>query len=111
MRILLDECVNPRLSWAFTGHEVQTVVEMGWGGITNGKLLALAQQQFDVFVTIDQNLEHQQNVASLRLGVVVVVVPDNNIRFFKPLFAEVLDAIQAVAAGKVIRVVSPLVRS
>jgi hypothetical protein len=83
---------------------------MGWGGITNGKLLALAQQQFDVFVTIDQNLEHQQNVASLRLGVVVVVVPDNNIRFFKPLFAELLSAIQAVAGGKVISVVSPLVR-
>jgi hypothetical protein len=27
---------------------------MGWGGITNGKLLALAQEEFDVFVTVDQ---------------------------------------------------------
>ena len=35
MRILLGECVNPRLDWAFTGHEVQTVVEMGWGGINS----------------------------------------------------------------------------
>jgi hypothetical protein len=49
MRILLDECVNPRVKNAFPNHEVQTVIEMGWGGITNGKLMALAQQSFDVF--------------------------------------------------------------
>jgi hypothetical protein len=54
MRILLDECVNPRVREAFQGHEVRTVVQMGWGGITNGKLLALAQEEFDVFVTVDQ---------------------------------------------------------
>jgi hypothetical protein len=44
MRILLDECVNPRVKEAFPNHEVQTVIGMGWGGITNGKLMALAQQ-------------------------------------------------------------------
>ena len=37
---------------------------MGWGGITNGKLMALAQQSFDVFLTVDQNLEYQQNLTS-----------------------------------------------
>jgi predicted nuclease of predicted toxin-antitoxin system len=68
MRILLDECVNPRVREAFHGHEVRTVIEMGWGGITNGKLLALAQEEFDVLVTIDQNIEHQNNVRKLRLG-------------------------------------------
>ena len=44
MRVLLDECVNPRVKAAFADHEVQTVKGMGWGGITNGKLMALAQQ-------------------------------------------------------------------
>ena len=53
MRILLDECVNPRVREAFSEHDVKTVIEMGWGGITNGRLLALAQPGFDVFVTVD----------------------------------------------------------
>ena len=35
MRVLLDECVNPRVKAAFADHEVQTVKGMGWGGITN----------------------------------------------------------------------------
>ena len=56
MRILLDECINPRVRAAFKGHQVKTVVEMGWRGITNGRLLALAEADFDVFVTVDQNL-------------------------------------------------------
>lgn len=57
MRILLDECVNPRVREAFPNHQTQTVKDMGWAGITNGKLMALAQLNFDVFVTVDQNLE------------------------------------------------------
>jgi hypothetical protein len=48
MRVLLDECVNPRVKEAFPQHEVQTVKGMGWGGFTNGKLMSLAQQSFDV---------------------------------------------------------------
>ncbi len=43
MRVLLDECVNPRLRTAFPHHDVKTVLEVGWGGITNRKLLAIAQ--------------------------------------------------------------------
>lgn len=58
MRVLLDECVNPRVKTAVPQHEVQTVKEMGCSGITNGKLMGLAQQSFDVFVTVDKNLEH-----------------------------------------------------
>jgi hypothetical protein len=54
MRILLDECVNPRVREAFPEHEVKTVRELGWGGINNGKLMSLGQRfGFDVFVTVD----------------------------------------------------------
>jgi hypothetical protein len=77
MHVLLDECVNPRVNEAFPGHTVETVQSMGWSGIKNGKLLALAQQHFDVFVTVD------------RSGVIVVAVPDNNIRHFRPILAPV----------------------
>ena len=80
---------------------------MGWGGITNGKLLALAQQNFDVFVTVDQNLEYQQNLTQFSLGLVVVTVPDNNIKYFSPIFPDLLKAVEAVGSGKVIHIISP----
>ena len=108
MRILLDECVNPRVREAFRGHEVRTVVQMGWGGITNGKLLALAQEEFDVLVTLDQNIEYQLNMRKVRLGLLVVKVPDNKIKFYEPIFSEMLEAAEKLSAGQVLRVTSPL---
>ena len=48
MRILLDECVNPRLRLALPGDEVKTVENMGWRGLTNGALMKEAASRFDV---------------------------------------------------------------
>lgn len=107
MRILLDECVNPRVRMAFAGHQVKTVVEMGWRGITNGKLLALADSEFDVFVTLDQNLKYQQNVLKLRLGFLVIKVPDNKIAYYRPIFSEMCDAAEKIEAGQVVHIASP----
>ena len=53
-------------------HEVQTVVELGWSGVKNGKLLAFAATEFDVFVTVDKNLPYQQNLAALPIAVIVL---------------------------------------
>jgi Domain of unknown function (DUF5615) len=60
MRILLDESLPRRLKGELLGHDVSTVVECGWSGVKNGKLLTLAADNFDVFVTADQNLQNQQ---------------------------------------------------
>jgi predicted nuclease of predicted toxin-antitoxin system len=49
MRILLDECVNPRVRVAFPNHEVRTVLDMGWRGASNGQLLALAEATNSMF--------------------------------------------------------------
>jgi len=87
---------------------VGTVIEMGWGGITNRKLLALAQQEFDVFVTLDQNFEDQLNMLKARLGLLVVKVPDNKIKCYEPIFAEMRDAAEKPGAGRVFGVTSPL---
>ena len=110
MRVLLDECVNPRVTEAFPNHEVQTVKSMGWTGITNGKLVALAQQRFDVLVTVDQNLEHQQNLAKLKFGLVVIAVSDNNIKYFRPIFSQLLKAVESINPGQVIHVISRKIR-
>jgi hypothetical protein len=51
---------------------VATAYEKGWAGLTNGELLAAAEEAFDVFVTTDQNLRYQQNLAGRRLAILVL---------------------------------------
>jgi len=65
MRPLLDESVPKRLRLHLPNHDVKTVVEMGWGSVKNGALLALAAPHFDAFVTVDKNQPYQQNLAQL----------------------------------------------
>jgi len=62
MRILLDECIDLRFAREIIGYEVKTVPQMRWAEVKNGKLLALAVEEFDVFVTVDRNLSFQQNL-------------------------------------------------
>ncbi|MBI3698349.1 MAG: DUF5615 family PIN-like protein [Acidobacteria bacterium] len=110
MRVLLDECVNPRLKEAFSGHEVRTVADQGWKGLKNGELLLRAEREFDVFLTIDRNLEHQQNLRRFRLGVVVAHVPDNRMESYGPIVAELRRAVEAVELGEAVRVVHAKLR-
>ena len=82
--MLLDECVPQRFRHAIEGHEVSTVPHMGWASEKNGKLLGMAEQHFDVFVTTDQNLRHQQSIADFDLAVVVLEVQRNKLGFPPP---------------------------
>ncbi len=85
MRILLDEDLPRRLAKHLDGHEVSTVQRSGWSGVKNGKLLALAATQFDVFLTMDSNLEYQQNLKTLPIAVLVVLAVSNRIEHLLPL--------------------------
>jgi hypothetical protein len=73
------------LSRDLSGHEVKTARQMGWTAIGNGELLALASQEFDVFVTVDRNLAFQQNFGVLTIAVVVLQAPTNRLADLKPL--------------------------
>ena len=59
------------------GFEIATVQELGWAGITNGELLRLAENQFDVFITSDKNIPYQQNLSGRRLA--IVQLPTNQV--------------------------------
>jgi predicted nuclease of predicted toxin-antitoxin system len=104
MRILLDESLPKALQTRLVGHDAVTVVSSGWSGVKNGKLLALAATRFDVFLTADQNLEYQQNLKSLPLAVVVLIVLNNRIETIDPLIPELLRALQALAPRSLCRV-------
>jgi hypothetical protein len=72
-RILLDESTPAGLARLLNEFEVKTVPEMGWAGMTNGRLLNEAEQAgFDVLLTADQNLRWQQRLANRKIGVVVL---------------------------------------
>ncbi len=104
MRLLLDECVPKRLRRELPGHEVRTVQEAGWAGVRNGTLLRAADGTFDAMLTVDQGVEHQQNVTGLRIGVVVMVAASNDIDDLRPLVPAVLDTLRTLKAGEIRRV-------
>lgn len=96
MRILLDEDLPRRLCGLLEGHEATTVPRCGWAGVKNGKLLALASSKFDVFLTMDKNLEYQQNMATLPVAVLVVEAISNRIEHLAPLVPSILREINQI---------------
>ena len=82
MRILLGECVNPRVRQAFPAHNVLTVAEAEWRTLPDAELIAQGQGQFDVLVTIDKGFEFEQNLKKLAFGIIIVHVPRNRILLY-----------------------------
>lgn len=58
MKIFLDHCVPKRLLRLLFEHEVKTAYQMGWAAKKNGELLKLVEGEFEVFLTVDQNLRY-----------------------------------------------------
>ena len=104
MRLLLDECVDRRLVRDLTGHHIKTVPQMGWAGIKNGELLALAEQQFDVFITVDRNLSFQQNLSKFNIAVLVLCAPTNRLVDLKLLVPEILLALPTAKVGEALSI-------
>ena len=101
MKVLLDECVDWRLSRDIAGHEVKTARQMGWRAIKNGELLELASKQFDVFVTVDRNLSFQQNVDALSIAVIVLRARTNRLAELKLLVPSLLATIASARPGSI----------
>jgi hypothetical protein len=104
MRLLLDESVPSRLRRFLPNHDVKTVVDMGWGGIKNGKLLALAATGFDAFPTVDKNLPFQQNLATLPVAVVVLDAYSNELAALLPLVQQIEQALSSLQPRSYVKV-------
>jgi predicted nuclease of predicted toxin-antitoxin system len=78
MKVLLDENLPKRLKRDFSNVEIYTVRDKSWNGKRNGELLQLMlNEKFDVLITFDKNLEHQQNFAKFPISVFVLNAHDN----------------------------------
>lgn len=99
MRILIDECVDWRLSRDIVGHDVKTARQMGWQTIKNGELLTLAAREFDVFLTVDRNLSFQQNLVAYPISVLVLRARTNRLADLRLLLPDLLLALRSPKPG------------
>jgi hypothetical protein len=82
-------------------HEVRTVPDVGWAALKNGELLRRAQDQFDIFVTVDRNLPFQRDLSVLAIAVVVIRSPSNRVADLRRLLPQLLDVLPQAKAGEV----------
>ncbi len=103
MKILIDESLPRYLKQPLQAHQVFTVQEMGWTGITNGALLAKANNEFDVLLTADKNLRYQQNLSGLTLA--IIVLPSNRLSVVKSLVTHLQAALPMLQHGEILELV------
>ncbi len=107
MRLLLDENLPKRLKIDFSAHEVYTVREKGWNGIKNGELIKLLlADKFDVLLTFDKNLQHQQNFKKYPVTVIVLSAANNTYLTLSSLSPKVNGILEAEVLSPGIIIVS-----
>lgn len=106
MKVLLDENLDHRLRKNLGAHEVFTASYKGWDGFKNGKLLQVAEDDgFEIFLTGDQTVCHEQNLSGRRLAVVALssvewrIVKNHLPRIVAALENAVPGSFQAVDCG------------
>ena len=98
MRILFDQGVPAPLREHLRGHEVRTAFELGWSALRNGELLARAEKQFDALITTDRNLQRQQNLAALKLA--ILVLPTTSWPRLQRMLGDIAAAVESLAQVK-----------
>ena len=101
MRVFLDECVNRKLARELIGHDVRSARQLGWHGLKNGTLLRKVAGQFEIFLTLDRAMEHQQNVSVLPFAIILLRTPTNRMRDLKPRVPLLLEAMDNAPVGMV----------
>ena len=104
MKLLLDECIDRRFAKELKGHYVQTVPQMGWAGIQNGKLLALMETKFEVFITVDRNLSFQQSLPRFKITVFVLRSKSNRLTDLKSLAPKILSELEKIQTRQLVHI-------
>lgn len=100
MKLLLDENMNPRFRHYLSAeHDVRY---MGWLGKVNGELLALARDDgFDVLITLDQDIEDQQNLTAADVGVIILMAGTDDMNALRTLVPQILDKLRTIGRGEI----------
>src|SRR6185503_9185636 len=97
MNILFDQGTPAPLKDILANHHVRTVFEMGWSAMENGALLAIAEDSFSLFITTDQQLRYQQNLAGRKLA--ILVLGTTSWPRIRKQLSKVTEAVEAMTAG------------
>lgn len=104
MELLLDECIDRRLARELLGQSVRTATQMGWATYKNGALLSLAEKEFDVFITVDQNLSFQQNLSRFDIAILVLRAQTNKLEDLRPLVPKILTTLAKIKPKQTITI-------
>lgn len=106
MKILLDECVPRTLKrhLSVDGHDCSTVPEAGFAGKANGELLRLAENNFEVFVTLDKGMQYQQNLAGYKIAILMIRTRSSRAEDILPHIPACLIALRSIKSGQMIQV-------
>lgn len=110
-RVLVDECINPRLAPRLRSSlplsSVDTVRELGWAGQKDHILIPNIEGRFDVFLTIDKGFEFERHIKKFSFRIIVLTVANNQMPSYERLFEHLLRQIQSAEAGGVTHVIDP----
>ncbi len=105
MRILLDECLPLDLRHSFPTHDAHTAQWAGLKGQKNGELLRAAEAAgYDVLLTVDQGIPHQQSAAGRKLSIILIRSRTNQIEDLLPLIKWILQALQTIQPGETVTI-------
>ncbi|MGB7848663.1 MAG: DUF5615 family PIN-like protein [Candidatus Acidiferrum sp.] len=106
MRLLTDECVPRKVKFLFAvrGHECETARDAGFSGKENGEVLALAEERFDVLITIDKNIRYQQNMMGRNIAVLIIRSASNDLDDIRPHVPDALVALQSIKPCQMVEV-------
>jgi len=108
MRVLLDQNISPQIASGLTGHDAMGAVAAGFESFKNGRLLAAAEEAgFEVLVTIDKNMRHQQNFAGRKIALIVLDIHTIGIRAVTACVPAILDALESISTGQIVVIEGP----
>ena len=85
----------------FGAHKAVTAAYRGWSALTNGALLAAAEREFEILVTLDTNMQHQQHVTRYALAIVVLSTHPATVENLVPLVERVVPELERMDSGRV----------
>jgi hypothetical protein len=105
MRVLIDECVPRPIQKLLPGHSCTTIQTRGRTGAKRGELLLLAEPEFDVFITSDQNVRYQQNLTNRKIA--ILQLSTNKLRRIKAAATQLRASVAAIKPGEYLQLEIP----
>ena len=105
MKLLLDENMPFSLARQLISHDCSSVTRLGWSGMKNGKLLAMAESKgFDVLITLDDNIPAEQNFTHRKISVLILKPDKQGRKPINELTTAIETALQSLAPGSILRI-------